>query len=162
MDGWEVQSPLRQLNRLFFSEFSFVVVNTDTHWLGLRSLKELSAGDVRLKDNHLLCYSKAMNWSYLFRDKKQKVVQTPLVDVCGESRIFLCRPGRWQKHKNTHVLQHSSREEESNLRPAVLEPRLLGSGLQHVSDLPVLQPRAALCGALQPAAGVRALLFWKI
>ncbi|XP_024136002.1 melanoma receptor tyrosine-protein kinase [Oryzias melastigma] len=64
------------------NEFSFVVVNTDTHWLGLRSLKELSAGDVRLKDNHLLCYSKAMNWSYLFRDKKQKVVQTPLVDVC--------------------------------------------------------------------------------
>uniref|UniRef100_A0A3P9HEJ2 Receptor protein-tyrosine kinase n=1 Tax=Oryzias latipes TaxID=8090 RepID=A0A3P9HEJ2_ORYLA len=68
---------------LFVNKYSFVVVGADNlHWLGLQSLKELSAGNVRLKDNKLLCYSKAMNWSYLFRDKTQIVDQTPPVDVC--------------------------------------------------------------------------------
>eukprot|EP00064_Thunnus_orientalis_P014425 superscaffoldBa00002497_g14469 len=40
-------------------------------WLGLRSLKEVSAGRVMVKDNHQLCYTHPNKWTRFFRSKDQ-------------------------------------------------------------------------------------------
>ncbi|CAN9506093.1 unnamed protein product [Ophioblennius macclurei] len=42
-------------------------------WLGLRSLKEVSAGKVMLKDNPELCYTQREQWSRLFKSKDQTI-----------------------------------------------------------------------------------------
>uniref|UniRef100_A0A674MIX0 Receptor protein-tyrosine kinase n=1 Tax=Takifugu rubripes TaxID=31033 RepID=A0A674MIX0_TAKRU len=51
---------------------SLVVVRTKhLRWLGLRSLKEVSAGKVMLKDNLQLCYTQPFQWKRLFRSGQQ-------------------------------------------------------------------------------------------
>uniref|UniRef100_A0A3Q1ELU9 Receptor protein-tyrosine kinase n=1 Tax=Acanthochromis polyacanthus TaxID=80966 RepID=A0A3Q1ELU9_9TELE len=42
-------------------------------WLGLRSLKEVSAGKVVLKDNLQLCFTRRDQWTRLFRSRDQDV-----------------------------------------------------------------------------------------
>uniref|UniRef100_A0A8D3AFW2 receptor protein-tyrosine kinase n=1 Tax=Scophthalmus maximus TaxID=52904 RepID=A0A8D3AFW2_SCOMX len=48
-----------------------VVRATHLRWLGLRSLKEVSAGQVMLKDNPQLCYTRRDRWPRLFRSGDQ-------------------------------------------------------------------------------------------
>ncbi|KAG7231372.1 hypothetical protein INR49_012212 [Caranx melampygus] len=53
---------------------SLAVVRTKhLHWLGLHSLKEVSAGKVMLKDNRQLCYTQSDQWTRLFRSREQVV-----------------------------------------------------------------------------------------
>ncbi|XP_029698332.1 melanoma receptor tyrosine-protein kinase-like [Takifugu rubripes] len=53
-------------------QHSLVVVRTKhLRWLGLRSLKEVSAGKVMLKDNLQLCYTQPFQWKRLFRSGQQ-------------------------------------------------------------------------------------------
>uniref|UniRef100_A0A7N6AFC5 Receptor protein-tyrosine kinase n=1 Tax=Anabas testudineus TaxID=64144 RepID=A0A7N6AFC5_ANATE len=55
-------------------QHSLVVVRTQhLRWLGLRSLKEVSAGKVMLKDNSQLCYNKQEQWNHLFRSTDQGI-----------------------------------------------------------------------------------------
>ncbi|KAM6900104.1 melanoma receptor tyrosine-protein kinase-like [Xenentodon cancila] len=69
----------------FQSRYSLVVVNAkQLQWLGLRSLKEVSAGGARLTGNAELCYTNTMQWSHLFRSKNQKMINTDLLDVCEQ------------------------------------------------------------------------------
>ncbi|KAM3593948.1 uncharacterized protein V6R79_026296 [Siganus canaliculatus] len=42
-------------------------------WLGFRSLKEVSAGRVTLKDNSQLCYTRPDQWTRLFRSRDQVI-----------------------------------------------------------------------------------------
>ena len=58
-------------------------------WLGLRSLKEVSAGRVRLKENLELCYTDTVQWAHLFRSRDQTIKDDPLPNICGESRAFV-------------------------------------------------------------------------
>ncbi|KAM4718311.1 melanoma receptor tyrosine-protein kinase-like isoform 2-T2 [Anableps anableps] len=59
----------------FSNQYSFVVANVNhLHWLGLRSLKEVSAGNVRLKNTPELCYTQTINWPRLFRSEGQNIV----------------------------------------------------------------------------------------
>ncbi|XP_054621745.1 melanoma receptor tyrosine-protein kinase-like isoform X3 [Dunckerocampus dactyliophorus] len=54
------------------AQHSLAVVRVQNlHWLGLRSLKEVSAGRVALKDNPQLCYTRNDQWARLFRSSDQ-------------------------------------------------------------------------------------------
>ncbi|XP_047205925.1 melanoma receptor tyrosine-protein kinase-like isoform X2 [Girardinichthys multiradiatus] len=54
------------------NQYSFVVANVvHLQWLGLRSLKEVSAGNVILKNNPELCYTHTIKWSQFFRSAAQ-------------------------------------------------------------------------------------------
>lgn len=69
------------------SQNSLVVVRTKhLRWLGLRSLKEVSAGKVMLKDNPQLCYMQPFQWTRLFRSADQiaTIRNNKPVDICGE------------------------------------------------------------------------------
>lgn len=69
------------------SQHSLVVAMTrHLHWLGLRSLKEVSAGKVLLKDNSELCYTQPFQWTRLFRSADQTVTirDSKPADICGK------------------------------------------------------------------------------
>ncbi|XP_070409614.1 melanoma receptor tyrosine-protein kinase isoform X2 [Nothobranchius furzeri] len=54
------------------NQYSLVVVNVNhLRWLGLRSLKEISASNVMVKKNCSLCFIQTVNWTRLFRSKAQ-------------------------------------------------------------------------------------------
>nr|XP_057916904.1 melanoma receptor tyrosine-protein kinase-like isoform X2 [Doryrhamphus excisus] len=56
------------------AQHSLAVVKVQNlHWLGLRSLKEVSAGRVTLKDNPLLCYTRSDQWARLFKSLDQTI-----------------------------------------------------------------------------------------
>uniref|UniRef100_A0A3Q2SU24 Receptor protein-tyrosine kinase n=2 Tax=Fundulus heteroclitus TaxID=8078 RepID=A0A3Q2SU24_FUNHE len=58
--------------------YSLVVFKVmHVRWLGLRSLKEVSAGNVRLQINSDLCYTRKIKWSQLFKSETQIVKVTP-------------------------------------------------------------------------------------
>lgn len=72
---------------LLSSHHSLVVVKTKhLRWLGLRSLKEVSAGKVMLKDNPELCYTQHDLWTRLFRSSDQVIIMrgNPPPSICGE------------------------------------------------------------------------------
>ncbi|KAG2458330.1 EGFR factor, partial [Polypterus senegalus] len=56
-----------------YGTISFGVVNTDLSFLGLRSLKEISDGDVVIKKNPNLCLANTLQWKNLFKLQKQDV-----------------------------------------------------------------------------------------
>lgn len=53
-------------------------------WLGLRSLKEVSAGKVLLRDVTELCYTKAQQFQSLFKSSEQRITILNLPSDCGE------------------------------------------------------------------------------
>ncbi|XP_066540239.1 epidermal growth factor receptor-like isoform X2 [Hoplias malabaricus] len=52
---------------------SFAVLNIHISYLGLQSLKEISDGDVVIKNNPKLCYTEGSYWQKLFRSDKQNI-----------------------------------------------------------------------------------------
>lgn len=59
---------------LISSQHSLAVVRVKSlRWLGLRSLKEVSAGRVMLKDNSQLCYTGPARWHRLFKSDDQVI-----------------------------------------------------------------------------------------
>ncbi|XP_028988079.1 epidermal growth factor receptor [Betta splendens] len=52
---------------------SLVVTGLDIEYLGLRSLKEISDGDVALLENNKLCYTNQSHWTRFFKSKSQSV-----------------------------------------------------------------------------------------
>ncbi|XP_041816926.1 melanoma receptor tyrosine-protein kinase [Chelmon rostratus] len=66
---------------------SFLVIGVKhLRWLGLRSLKEVSAGRVLLKDNPQLCYTQSKQWTRLFRSGDQTITMRDNAppDVCEQ------------------------------------------------------------------------------
>lgn len=65
-----------------------VVANADhLHWLGLRSLREVSAGHVLIKNNPQLCYLQQQQpWTHLLHSSSQevKMVNNGPPEVCGQ------------------------------------------------------------------------------
>lgn len=59
---------------------------THLRWLGLRSLKEVSAGKVLLKDNPQLCYTQPFQWTRLFRsaDQAATIRNNKAAEECGK------------------------------------------------------------------------------
>ncbi|XP_075777832.1 epidermal growth factor receptor isoform X1 [Pelodiscus sinensis] len=52
-------------------QYSLAVVNLNINFLGLRSLKEISDGDVVIMKNKNLCYVETLNWNKLFATETQ-------------------------------------------------------------------------------------------
>ncbi|KAE8279576.1 Melanoma receptor tyrosine-protein kinase [Larimichthys crocea] len=63
-----------------------VVGAKNLRWLGLRSLKEVSAGRVMMKDNSQLCYTRPDQWTRLFRSSDQAIIlrNNAPPDVCKQ------------------------------------------------------------------------------
>lgn len=79
---------------LLFSLHSLAVVRTKhLRWLGLRSLNEVSAGKVMLKDNPQLCYTQSDQWTRLFRSRDQVISlrNNAPAEYCGGS-LDVCGP----------------------------------------------------------------------
>lgn len=57
----------------FSGRFSLAVVGLNITSLGLRSLKEISDGDVIISGNSNLCYAETVNWKKLFGTTNQKI-----------------------------------------------------------------------------------------
>ncbi|XP_037311535.2 melanoma receptor tyrosine-protein kinase-like [Pungitius pungitius] len=73
--------------RTTHSRYSLLVMQAENLlWLGLRSLKEISAGKVMIKNNPQLCYTKAEQWNHLNRssDQTATVEMNAPPDVCEQ------------------------------------------------------------------------------
>ncbi|XP_069814492.1 epidermal growth factor receptor-like isoform X2 [Dendropsophus ebraccatus] len=68
--------------------YALAVVNVSISSLGLKSLKEVSNGDVIIRSTDL-CYADTINWSRIFRTNKQKVKteNKSLKDCVAEGKI---------------------------------------------------------------------------
>ncbi|XP_041103965.1 epidermal growth factor receptor-like [Polyodon spathula] len=111
---------------------SLAVVNIEISFLGLRSLKEISDGDVVIKSNPNLCYTDKFQWNKLFMSDKQSYNRVSLngepdkcaAHVCdelctdegcwgpGPSMCFSCQFYRRSKEcvEKCNVLQGDPRE----------------------------------------------------
>uniref|UniRef100_UPI00398F0B77 epidermal growth factor receptor n=1 Tax=Pristiophorus japonicus TaxID=55135 RepID=UPI00398F0B77 len=72
------------------SSISFALVNLGVSSLGLRSLKEISDGQVRIINNKNLCYVETMRWKNLFKSRRQsqKIAQNkPEAECIAENKV---------------------------------------------------------------------------
>ncbi|XP_069318022.1 epidermal growth factor receptor isoform X2 [Eulemur rufifrons] len=82
-------------------QFSLAVVGLNITSLGLRSLKEISDGDVIISGNKNLCYANTINWKKLFgtSSQKTKIINNRVENNCkatGHVCHSLCSPaGCW-------------------------------------------------------------------
>uniref|UniRef100_A0A3B5ARF5 Receptor protein-tyrosine kinase n=1 Tax=Stegastes partitus TaxID=144197 RepID=A0A3B5ARF5_9TELE len=113
--------------RSTYSQYSLVLVKLkNLRWLGLRSLKEISAGKVVLKDNLQLCYTGRDQWTRVFRSSDQNVKQQNRTcdQQCtevgcwgpGPSMCVFCRhlDRRGRCVQSCNLLQGEPREVEVN------------------------------------------------
>ncbi|KAL7976884.1 hypothetical protein Chor_008833, partial [Crotalus horridus] len=54
-------------------QYALAIINLNIKSLGLRSLKEISDGDVAILKNSHLCYGNTLDWNKLFVTSKQKI-----------------------------------------------------------------------------------------
>lgn len=71
---------------LFSGSRSLIVANLNIASLGLRSLKEISGGDVIIMKNKNLCYTRESHWKKLFMSSSQSVIVEKNADAatCGQ------------------------------------------------------------------------------
>lgn len=76
----------------FSGQYSLAVVSLKIQSLGLRSLKEISDGDVAIMKNKNLCYADTMDWRSLFatQSQKTKIIQNRNKNECGKSMLPSC------------------------------------------------------------------------
>ncbi|XP_041119903.1 receptor tyrosine-protein kinase erbB-4-like isoform X3 [Polyodon spathula] len=76
MSDFSVFSNLATIGgRVLYSGISLLILKQQ--WISslrLQSLQEISAGNIYLTDNHLLCYYHTVNWTSLFRTSLQKTI----------------------------------------------------------------------------------------
>ncbi|XP_072109713.1 epidermal growth factor receptor isoform X1 [Mobula birostris] len=75
------------------SSVSFALANLGIRSLGLRSLKEVSDGDVKIFNNKKLCYVWTVAWKQLFKSPRQEIAikrNKPKAECEAEKRI--CHP----------------------------------------------------------------------
>ncbi|XP_071592305.1 epidermal growth factor receptor isoform X1 [Heliangelus exortis] len=74
-------------------QYSLAVVSLKIQSLGLRSLKEISDGDVAIMKNKNLCYADTMDWHSLFatQSQKTKIIQNRNKNECAAAR-HVCDP----------------------------------------------------------------------
>ncbi|OXB74339.1 UNVERIFIED_CONTAM: hypothetical protein H355_014552 [Colinus virginianus] len=90
-------------------QYSLAVVNLKIQSLGLRSLKEISDGDIAIMKNKNLCYADTMNWRSLFatQSQKTKIIQNRNKNDCSKS---ICFPALKESH--TEMQEFFSRQKE--------------------------------------------------
>uniref|UniRef100_A0A8C9DV18 Receptor protein-tyrosine kinase n=1 Tax=Prolemur simus TaxID=1328070 RepID=A0A8C9DV18_PROSS len=109
-------------------QFSLAVVGLNITSLGLRSLREISDGDVIISGNKNLCYANTINWKKLFgtSSQKTKIINNRVENNCkatGHVCHSLCSPaGCWGPEPRDCVSCRSvSRGRECVERCSVLE-----------------------------------------
>lgn len=83
-----------------------VVIRTKhLRWLGLRSLEEVSAGNVMVKDNPQLCYTQPFHWKRLFKSTEQvdRIYNNKPAELCGE--YVRARVAPRQQHRRLSRVQ---------------------------------------------------------
>ncbi|XP_069586274.1 epidermal growth factor receptor [Ranitomeya imitator] len=83
-----------------YGRYSLGITNLSISALGLRSLTEVSDGDIIIKSNKKVCYLDTMNWTSIFRTKKQqnRLLDNKKDEDCvAEGKICdpLCSDGCW-------------------------------------------------------------------
>uniref|UniRef100_A0A8B9T409 Receptor protein-tyrosine kinase n=1 Tax=Anas platyrhynchos TaxID=8839 RepID=A0A8B9T409_ANAPL len=128
-------------------QYSLAVVNLKIQSLGLRSLKEISDGDVAIMKNKNLCYADSMNWHSLFatQSQKTKIIQNRNKNESAERHVcdplcsdvgcwgpgpfhcFSCRFFGRQKEcvKQCNILQGEPREFERDSKCLPCHPECL-------------------------------------
>lgn len=131
--------------------FSLAVVGLDITSLGLRSLKEISDGDVIISGNRNLCYADTINWRKLFgtASQKTKIQNNKDGRDCSEWRSVLRAFSRRtsQGHSQTRARPSSpgsSQREGIRALPAVALPR----GVRRARFRRVLLSRQSLASRL--------------
>ncbi|XP_063778519.1 epidermal growth factor receptor [Pseudophryne corroboree] len=61
--------------RKHLGRYAFGIADLQIKSLGLRSLKEISDGDIILRGNKDLCYADTLNWTNIFRANQQKKIE---------------------------------------------------------------------------------------
>uniref|UniRef100_A0A8C6WZT5 Receptor protein-tyrosine kinase n=1 Tax=Neogobius melanostomus TaxID=47308 RepID=A0A8C6WZT5_9GOBI len=69
---------------------SLVISTLKIEYLGLRSLKEISDGDVILKKNHKLCYTNESHWTRFLKSKSQTISIDKNSDKATSSKNNTC------------------------------------------------------------------------
>lgn len=77
---------------------SMVVAQLSITSLGLRSLKEISDGDVVIIKNKNLCYTNKTHWTRLFKSEGQSATIEDNVDAATCSKFYIV-PFDYSKHK---------------------------------------------------------------
>uniref|UniRef100_A0A8D2L3L3 Receptor protein-tyrosine kinase n=2 Tax=Varanus komodoensis TaxID=61221 RepID=A0A8D2L3L3_VARKO len=114
-------------------QYALSIANLNVSSLGLRSLREISDGDVAILKNYQLCYANTVDWNTLFVTEKQKTkidrnknqtLCAAAKQVChpfcsdvgcwgpGPSQCFSCRYFRrqWECVKECNILHGEPRE----------------------------------------------------
>eukprot|EP00070_Physeter_catodon_P039179 XP_028346073.1 epidermal growth factor receptor isoform X4 [Physeter catodon] len=132
-------------------QFSLAVVGLDIMSLGLRSLKEISDGDVIISGNRKLCYADTINWRKLFGTSSQK---TKIINNRSEKECkamgHVCNPlcsseGCWgPKPKDCVSCRNFSRGKECVEKCNILkgEPREFVENSECVQCHPECLPQA--------------------
>uniref|UniRef100_A0A671L546 Receptor protein-tyrosine kinase n=1 Tax=Sinocyclocheilus anshuiensis TaxID=1608454 RepID=A0A671L546_9TELE len=121
--------------------FSFAVTQTEITYFGLRSLREISDGDVVISQNKHLCYTSPGHWKHLFKSKQ--IVKMSLNadanstcdemctnDGCwgpGPTMCFTCKHYTRKKHcvASCNLLAGEPREYEVNQTCVECDPECL-------------------------------------
>lgn len=82
-----------------YGRYSLGITGLSVTSLGLRSLKEVSDGDIIIKGNKKLCYLDTMNWTSIFRANQQKrILENKNFEECDADDKYcdpLCSDGCW-------------------------------------------------------------------
>uniref|UniRef100_A0A673K1W0 Receptor protein-tyrosine kinase n=1 Tax=Sinocyclocheilus rhinocerous TaxID=307959 RepID=A0A673K1W0_9TELE len=132
--------------------FSFAVTQTEITYFGLRSLREISDGDVVISQNKHLCYTSPDHWKHLFKSKQQIVKMSfnliSYLNVCvtanqnstcdemctndgcwgpGPTMCFTCKHYTRKKHcvASCNLLAGEPREYEVNQTCVECDPECL-------------------------------------
>ncbi|KAJ8778755.1 hypothetical protein J1605_013432 [Eschrichtius robustus] len=132
-------------------QFSLAVVGLDIMSLGLRSLKEISDGDVIISGNRKLCYADTINWKKLFgtSNQKTKIINNRSEKEC-KATGHVCNPlcsseGCWgPKPKDCVSCRNFSRGKECVEKCNILkgEPREFVENSECVQCHPECLPQA--------------------
>uniref|UniRef100_A0A673JRB4 Receptor protein-tyrosine kinase n=1 Tax=Sinocyclocheilus rhinocerous TaxID=307959 RepID=A0A673JRB4_9TELE len=128
--------------------FSFAVTQTEITYFGLRSLREISDGDVVISQNKHLCYTSPDHWKHLFKSKQQIVKMSFNADAAtcanqnstcdemctndgcwgpGPTMCFTCKHYTRKKHcvASCNLLAGEPREYEVNQTCVECDPECL-------------------------------------
>ncbi|KAG8572621.1 hypothetical protein GDO81_012108 [Engystomops pustulosus] len=82
-----------------YGRYSLGITGLSISSLGLRSLKEVSDGDIIIKNNKNLCYLDHMNWTNIFRTNQQKrnLENRNQTECVADGKVCdpLCSEGCW-------------------------------------------------------------------
>lgn len=137
------------------------MIQLNINYLGLRSLKEISDGDVVIIKNQNLCYTNNSLWEKLFKSESQIATTEENADAANCSKLSAALQifdhamgkliSKWRVITQISAWNYTSgfSAKEQHLWPEVHLRRLLGSRPGHVLHLPGLQPWLDLRRLLQ-------------